>query len=170
MRELGLSTFPDLPLPWPPAGDALSEYMTEGLFAMAFPSLFPLGKATLKYLVKKNWSFSSGRNTSYRDSRFATHPQFRFFALNLIFRHRAMHRGRFLFMCSVGQWNMTVAQLRNVLQGDNRAELVSKIIWCVKTVCGTRLYWSTEGGKLHDMIAQLGTPTFFYTLSIADMS
>jgi Helitron helicase-like domain at N-terminus len=27
-----------------------------------------------------------------------------------------------------------------------------------------------EGGKLQDMLEQIGTPTFFYTLSMADMS
>ena len=172
MHELGLRTSPELPLPWPPAGDALSEYTTEGLFTMAFPSLFPLGKADFKVPREKKlelykWAKHLMR---YKDSRFATHPRFRFFALNLIFRHRAMHRGRFLFTRDVGQRNMTIAQLRNALQGDNGAELAAKIIRCVKTVRGTRPYWSMEGGKLHDMIAQLGTPTFFYTLSMADMS
>ena len=41
-RSLNGSTIGS-PLPWPAAGPPLSEYSTEGLFSMAFPTLFPTG-------------------------------------------------------------------------------------------------------------------------------
>jgi hypothetical protein len=144
MHEHCLSTSPELPLPWPSTGGALSEYTTDSLFTMSFPSLFPLEEADFKVPRERKLELYElvKHLMRYRDSRFATHPQFRFFALNLIFRHCAMHQGRFLFMRDVGQRNMTVAQLGNALQGDNGAQLASKIIRCVKTVRGTCPYWS----------------------------
>jgi hypothetical protein len=99
MQELRITAPSGDPLPWPPFGLPLSEYATDGLFTMAFPTLFPLGKAEYfsprqKRLELYKWAKHLIR---YRDSQFATHPCFCFFALNLIFRHHAMSRGKFLF-------------------------------------------------------------------------
>ena len=172
MQEIGITARSSEPVPWPPFGPPLSEYSTEGLYSMAFPSLFPLGVADYftprrQRLELYEWAKHLLR---YRDDRFATHPRFRFFVLNLIFRHRAMSRGKFLFSRNVGGCNMTVGQLKLSLMADNGNELTEKIIRCVKTVRGTRPYWALEGAKLQDMLEQIGTPTFFYTLSMADMS
>ena len=106
----------------------------------------------------------------YRDSRFATHPRFRFFALNLIFRHRAMGRGRYLFSKDIANRTMTVGELKNALKQNDGHFISSKIVRCLQTVRGTRPYWHMEGAKLRDMIEQIGTPTLFYTLSMADLS
>jgi hypothetical protein len=65
---------------------------------------------------------------------------------------------------------MTVGQLKEALAGDDGLLLASKIVRCVKAVRGTRPYWYMEGAKLKDMINQIGMPTLFYTLSMADLS
>jgi ATP-dependent DNA helicase PIF1 len=172
MEDAGLAGMAERPLPWPVFGPPLSEYTTEGLYSMAFPTLFPTGAADFtrprhRHLALHEWVKHLIR---YKDSRFASHPRFRFFALNMIFRHRAMQQGRFLFLNSVGDHNMTIGQLKDVLRGDNGPTLASKIVRCVKSVRGTRPYWYMEGAKLKDMITQIGTPTLFYTLSMADLS
>jgi hypothetical protein len=172
MRSNGLSDLPQNSVLWPSLGEPLSEYSTDGLFSKAFPALFPLGMADFslpraKRLVLHEWVKHLLR---YHDPRFAIHPRFRFFALNLIFRHRAMGRGKFLFSRDVGNHNMTVAQLRAALHEKSGHILSSKIVRCLQTVRGTRPYWHMEGGKLRDMITQIGTPTLFYTLSMADLS
>ena len=160
------------PLPWPVMGLPLSEYSTEGLFSMAFPTLFPTGDADFTHPRRKKLDLHEWVKhlMRYRDSRFATHPRFRFFALNLIFRHRAMQQGRFLFSRSIGNRAMTIGQLKDALAGDDGPSLASKIVSCLKAVRGTRPYWFMEGAKLKDMINQIGTPTLFYTLSMADLS
>ena len=160
------------PLPWPAAGPPPLEYSTEGLFLMAFPTLFPTGDGDFtnprhKKLDLYEWV---KHLIQYRDSRFATHPHFCFFALNLIFRHRAMQCGRFLFSWSIGHRTMTIGELKTALAGDDGETLASKIVRCLKTVRSTRPYWYMEGAKLKDMINQIRTPTLFYTLSMADMS
>ena len=158
-------------LAWPAFGDPLSEFSTDGLFTKAFPALFPTGTADFslartKSLALHEWVKHLMR---YHDARFARHPRFRFFALNLIFRHRAMGRGKFLFSRDIGNRDMTVGQLRHALNQDGGHILASKIVRCLQTVRGTRPYWHMEGAKLRDMIEQIGPPTLFYTLSMADL-
>ena len=159
-------------LPWPTIGEPLSEFTTDGLFTKAFPALFPLGKGDFSLPRKKSLALHEWVRhlIRFHDSRFARHPRFRFFALNLIFRHRAMGRGRFLFSRDIGNRDMTVAQLRFALKEDRGHILASKIVRCLQTVRGTRPYWHMEGAKLRQMIEQIGTPTLFYTLSMADLS
>ena len=172
MQHAGLAGSDEQPLPWPAFGPPLSEYATEGLWAMAFPTLFPSEAADYLHprphrLLLHEWVKHLIR---YKDGRFAHHPRFRFFALNMIFRHRAMEQGRFLFHKTIGAADMTIGQLRDNLGRENGAALAAKIVRCVKKVRGTRPYWFTEGAKLKDMIHQIGTPTLFYTLSMADLS
>jgi hypothetical protein len=77
---------------WPIVGSSpINEYNTEGLFDMAFPTLFSRGEA--------DWLQPRMRNAHlheyakhllrYRDNRFGRHPHFRYFLLNIIMRHRA---------------------------------------------------------------------------------
>jgi hypothetical protein len=87
MTDSGLTPNDDAPLPWPSTGLALSEYTTGGQFSMAFPTLFPTGAADFSLRRDHNvhlheWVRHLMR---YRDSCFATHPHFHFFALNIIF-------------------------------------------------------------------------------------
>jgi hypothetical protein len=172
MRDRSLNGSIGCPIPWPAMGLPLSEYSTEGLFSMAFPTLFPIGDADFTLPCRKKLDLHEWVKhlMRYRDSRFATHPRFRFFALNLIFRHRAMQQGRFLFSRSIGNRTMTVGQLKAALARDDGPSLASKIVRCLRAVRGTRPYWYMEGAKLKDMINQIGTPTLFYTLSMADLS
>ena len=65
---------------------------------------------------------------------------------------------------------MTIGQLKDALAGDDRPLLALKIVHCLKSVCGTCPYWFMEGAKLKDMIKQIGMPTLFYTLSMANLS
>ena len=172
MNDTGLTSDNNTPLCWPPTGLPLSEYSTPGLFTIAFPTLFPTAAAdfSLRRDHKIHLHEWVKHLMWYRDSRFATHPRFRFFVLNIIFRHRSMQRGKYLFSRNISHHNMTIGQLKNALSQHNGPRLASDIVRCLKTVKATRPYWNMEGGKLRDMIAQIGTPTFFYTLSMADMS
>jgi hypothetical protein len=171
MRDWGLDGSIG-PLPWPATGPPLLEYLTEGLFSMAFLTLFPTGDADFthphhKKLDLHKWAKHLMR---YRDSQFVMHPRFRFFMLNLIFHHRAMQQGRFLFSHTIGNQTMTIGQLKDALTDDDGPTLTSKIVRCLKGVRGTCPYWFMEGAKLKDMINQIGTPTLFYMLSMADLS
>jgi hypothetical protein len=64
---------------------------------------------------------------------------------------------------------MTIGQLCHALNQDGGHILASKIVHCLQMVTGTRPYWHMEGAKLRNMIEQIGPPTLFYTLSMADL-
>ena len=81
-----------------------------------------------------------------------------------------MQHGKFLFLRNISHHDMTIGQLKHAFAQYDGAQLAADIACCLKTVKATRPYWQMEGGKLRDMITQIGTPTFFYTLSMADMS
>jgi hypothetical protein len=134
---------PQQPLPLPTASPALSEYTTDSLFSMAFPSLFPLGRAdySLPRCCKLDLHKWAKHLMHYCDPHFATHPRFRFFALNLIFRHRAMQRGKYLFSRNFSHHNMTVGQLQDALLEHDGPRLTSDIVRCLKTVKATQPYW-----------------------------
>ena len=89
------------PLPWPELSKTpLNEFTTEGLATMAFPTLFPYGKGdpttndrqysvsyseAFKHLV----SFGEIRNNKFL-WRFASHPRFMYWALNMKQRHHLL--------------------------------------------------------------------------------
>ena len=87
------------PLDWPANdGDPINEFRTEGLASMAFPTLFPYGKGDptkrtrlrevsstdgFKHLIKYADLSTDGMFTW----RFASHPRFPYWALNMKQRH-----------------------------------------------------------------------------------
>lgn len=76
---------------WTNIGSSLiNEYNTEGLFYMAFPTLFSKGQ--------KDWLHTRIHNVHLHEyekhflrycDKFGRHPRFRYFLLNFIMRHRA---------------------------------------------------------------------------------
>jgi hypothetical protein len=73
IQHAGLTGSDEHPLPWPATGPPLSEYTTEGLWTMAFPTLFPSGAADYLHprkhrLLLHEWVKHLIR---YRDARFA---------------------------------------------------------------------------------------------------
>ena len=76
----------------------------------------------------------------YCDSCFATHPQFHFFTLNLIFHHRAMQHGKYMFSRNISHHCMTIAQLKTSLSTHDGPQLAADIVRCLKTVKATCPY------------------------------
>ena len=81
------SSLSDLGMEWPKIGlSPINEYNTEGLFDMAFPTLFPTGTADwLQPRLKDVRLNEYGLHLlKYCDKRFGKHPRFRYFVLNMI--------------------------------------------------------------------------------------
>ena len=91
----------DCNLPWPRLSEKpLNEFETEGLATMAFPTLFPYGtgdpttknrKHPISYtdFFKHLIRFAKIKNDQIY-WRFATHPRFSYWALNLKQRHHLL--------------------------------------------------------------------------------
>ncbi len=87
---------PPTTVSWPPRADApVNEFVTEGYMSCAFPTLFPTGA---DFLAPHERAVTVGNYfkhlMKYDDGRFATHPRFRYFALNSEMRWRALQAGR----------------------------------------------------------------------------
>ena len=167
-------------MPWPTVdSEPLNEYLTPFLATLAFPALFPDGrgdptnpslyqnipfgdriKHLLKYAEKKDgkWKY-----------RFATHPRFAYWALNMIQRKRILQQtGIFL----------NQIQEKHILQqrSSNKWQLIttlmlflSKISRYLSNITGSNAYWHKAKEDLKAIISHAGPPTFFFTFSSADM-
>ena len=112
------------PLDWPAnAGDPINEICTEGLASMAFPTLFPYGKGDptkrtrlcevsltngFKHLIKYADLSTNGIFTW----RFASHPRFPYWALNMKQRHQLLSQARIYLTQNPQDANLTTEELR----------------------------------------------------------
>ena len=57
----------------------------------------------------------------YQDQRFATHPRFRYFALNTQMRHRALQTGRIYVRQNPHDGHLSIDDLREMVEHDSNA-------------------------------------------------
>lgn len=105
-------------LTWPTMGGTpINEFTTEGYFSMAFPTLFPTGAAD--FLGQRCNQVIIGNYFKhmlmFADGRFARHLRFRFFALNTEMRWRALQAGRVYVRQHLGDAQLTVDELRDMV-------------------------------------------------------
>uniref|UniRef100_A0A1X7TZ98 Helitron helicase-like domain-containing protein n=1 Tax=Amphimedon queenslandica TaxID=400682 RepID=A0A1X7TZ98_AMPQE len=103
----------------------------------------------------------------YDDGRFAKHPRFRFFALNIEISWREYEAGRFYIKQHPGEAHLTVDNLRDMI-GREGERFSNKVVHFGTSLHGTKQYWFKERNNLIAMIDTLGLPTFFFTHSAAD--
>ncbi|KAK3922031.1 ATP-dependent DNA helicase [Frankliniella fusca] len=156
---------------WPTIGQlAVNEFTTDGYITMAYPTLFPYGRAD--YLggrpTKVNMAEYFRFLIEYSDRRFACHPTFRFFALNSMMRWSALTNGQVFVRNNPQCRDMTAADLRRAVQ-TNQRNILKQALYHGNKMKGTRQFWHARCGELLDMVNQLGVPTLFLTLSAADL-
>ena len=163
---------PTCTLQWPTVGlSPINEYNTEGLFSIAFPSLFPTGSSMINQPRLRDVEMHelALHLMRYHDNRFAQHPRFRYFLYNLIMRHRSQSTASVFVKKSIeDNLPATAADLRQHLLDLQHSALPDQIMRFGSSLRGTQSYWNKCRGELGDMITQLGTPTLFFTLSAAD--
>ena len=165
---------------WPSRhSEPLSEFKTPFLATLAFPSLFPssAGDPTnpslmrdvkfgekIKHLLKfgelenGNWVY-----------RFARHPRFAYWALNMIQRKQALGQAAFFIKQNPSEAHLTREELQNLSNDGMGNTLISKISRYVGNITGTNSYWRKVRDDLKAIITHVGAPTFFFTFSSADM-
>lgn len=171
LLQLGVGR-PTPTIAWPTISPSpINEYNTEGLFAMAFPTLFPKGKAAFKQQRMKEIKIHEYalHLLRYHDKRFGQHPQFRYFILNIIMRHHSQATSSvFVHKNLHGFLPSTVSDLRQRLQDMPDDKLADQLMRFSSSICGTRPFWTQRRGELSDMVIQIGCPSLFFTLSVAD--
>ena len=169
------------PLQWPTVEGAnpLSEYDTPFLASMAFPTLFPdcAGDPTNE---------ASLRNVSFQDRikhlikfsekvngkliyRFASHPRFPYWSLNMIQRKRTLEQSGIFLKQNPSEVHLTMDELRDMAQNNSSSELMAKMSRYVANVLGSNPYWHKVKEELKAVITSKGASTIFFTFSAADM-
>ena len=143
-----------------------NEFLEEGLMSRAFPALFPYGLA--EYNCPRARKPKIGEFFKhllfYRDGRFAQHPRFRYWALNMEMRWRAMQTGRVF----INKNSVTYEQLQH-MNPEAKKNFIRKVTHFAKNIRGTQGYWASQYRRLSAMVSQLGMPTLFVTHSSADL-
>ena len=168
------------PLDWPSNDDdPINEFRTEGLATMAFPTLFPYGKGDpTKKTRLREVSLTEGfkhlikyvdRSTVGTFSwRFASHPRFPYWALNMKQRHQLLSQARIYLTQNPEDSNLTIEELRQMVGQMSANQLMNRLQRYVAKIQGTKQYWYQRYQELKALITQKGAPTFFFTFSAAD--
>ena len=157
---------------WPTQGTHIvDEFSDYGTFAKAFPTLFPRGKGDVTNVENKGsmkldeWGQYLTRHSA---GRFAQHPRFRYYLFNRIQREKALQTGSAFHKKYSGDGVSTVGELKDLLGGGDNA-LVTKLQWWSQNLRGTPSWKRARRSELRDLISAIGLPTFFVTLSAADL-
>ena len=146
---------------------------------MAFPTLFPYGKGgPTKRTRLREVSLTDGFKhfIKYADLsangtitwRFASHPRFPYWALNMKQRHQLLSQARIYLTQNPEDANLTTEELRQMVGQMTANHLMNRVQRYVAKIQGTKQYWYQRYQELKALITQKGAPTFFFTFSAAD--
>jgi hypothetical protein len=143
---------------------------TPGYMSMAFPTLFPDGRADFNQprLHSVQMSDYFKHLLLYKDGRFARHRRFPWFMFNTLQRHRTLSQSRIFVKQNHDAGRMTATDIQELLN-DGDTSLAHNMTRYGAGLRGTRAYWLARRRELLDMIRIRGTPHLFFTLSAADL-
>ena len=101
----------------------------------------------------------------FHDPRFRRDARFLYFAMNQVFRWRAMDAGRLYVRQHPGETKMSAGELANKLKHPG---FLKSVLAYSEALHGSQSYWWRQCARVEAMCQQLGMPTFFVTLSAAD--
>ncbi|XP_059067685.1 uncharacterized protein LOC131858462 [Cryptomeria japonica] len=141
---------------WPEIScSPINEYNTEGLFAMAFPTLFPSGSTLplqprTKHVHLHEYALYLIR---YHDQRFGQHVRFKYYLYNLIIRHRSQQSASVFLRTNLEDSISTMLQaLREQLQSTPSDQLPNQLMHFAASLRGTRAYWKRSCKDLTTMV------------------
>ena len=101
--------------------------------------------------------------------RFASHPRFSYWAFNMIQKKRTLQQSGIFLKQNPGEAHLTIEELREMASSNNTSAFTSKVSRYVANIAGTNAYWHKVKENLKAIVTNIGTPTFFFTFSSADM-
>ncbi len=167
------------PLDWPHIGDRpMNEFRTPGLATQAFPALFPYGTGDPTCPGRQRpvtFVEAFKHLTRYADEvdgtflwRFATHPRFPYWALNMKLRHQLLSQATVYLHQHPADAQLTTENLRDMVGRLSADHLMQRLHRYAAKVQGSNQYWFQRYNELCTLIEQKGPPTFFWTVSSAD--
>ena len=101
--------------------------------------------------------------------RFANHPRFSYWALNMIQRKQILQQTGIFLKQNPGEPHLTMEELREMVKNNNRNLFLNKLSRYVTNITESDAYWYKAKEDLKAIIQHAGPPTFFFTFSAADM-
>ena len=87
----------------------------------------------------------------------------------MIQRKQTLQQSGMFLKQNLGEAHLTIDELREMAAGDNSHAFISKISRYVANIAGSNAYWYKVREDLKAIVTTVGTPTFFFTFSSADM-
>jgi hypothetical protein len=149
----------------------INEVRAQLLYSMAYPTLFPHGKADFSLPRRRTVTLQQWVEhlIRYKDGRFARHPRFRYMAFNQVMRHRVSKVSHWLVKKSDVEGQLTVEELKEAVQNIEHNPLLNKIFRYANVLPGTRPYWNNKRHQLEAYARNLDCNMLFNTFSAADM-
>ena len=101
--------------------------------------------------------------------RFATHPRFAYWALNMIERQQVLQQMGIFLEQNPGEAHLTSEQLQEMANNSSTDVFLSKISRYLSNITGSNAYWYKAKQDSKEIISHVGPPTFFLIFSSADM-
>ena len=149
----------------------VSFMMDKNCEELAFPVLFPKGE--FGYTVERDVELSPVKYFNARlihhSARFATNPEYPFFAQFIIEQKKVSDSINIALKKIHGQ-TLTASQIRSI-DAQNLQNLIcqDQAYLFLRQIPGSPPYWQRFMYEVIAMVKQLGIPTWFMTLSCADL-
>lgn len=136
---------------WPTVdNEPINEYLTPFLATLAFPTLFPDGKGdptnpalhrdlSLGERVEHLLKFGEYNNGKWQ-YRFASHPRFAYWALNMIQRKRILQQTGMFLKQNPGEAHFTSEELRQMAANNDTSLFMSKVSRYLGNITGSNAY------------------------------
>lgn len=153
----------------------LSEYnKTQPLLSLAFPLLFPSGKAEFVTSRLRECKYADyvEHLLKYHDSRFASHPRFRYVVFNTYMRAQVTKKSAYFVHQSKSELEHDIEALKAAFVAPDNPEaqkLLSAIIRSSAVLRGTRPFWNGKRSNLETYVRSIRTPNVFATFSAAEL-
>ena len=157
-------------IPWPTVdNEPINEYLTLFLATMAFPTLFPDGRGdptnpslyqdvTLADRIKHLLKFGE-KNDSKWIYRFASHPRFAYWALNMIQGKQILQQTGIFLKQSPREAHLTTEELLQQMVANHSSDtFLSKISPYLSNLTGSNTYWQKAKEDLKATISHAGPP------------
>lgn len=146
---------------------------------MVFPALFPHGtgdptckgrrhEVTLTEGFKHLIRYADISSDGQQRWRFASHPRFPYWALNMKQRHQLLSQAKVYLYQNPRDAHLTIEELRSMVGQLRGEQLMKRIQRYAAKLPGTHQYWFQRYLELRSLLEQKGAATFFWTVSSAD--
>jgi ATP-dependent DNA helicase PIF1 len=121
---------------------------TQRIFAMAFPTLYPLGQADFnaprqRAVTLKEYAYHL---MHYSDGRFGRHPWWRFLVFNILMCRKSTNSARYYVSKASNMTNLTQEELGEALNSDSN--LLPQIVRQGSSLTRTRPFWRNKSALL----------------------